>query len=367
MQAFFVSVWQSVQSLWQLNSVWVDLGLILLASLLFLLGALLTLSALAKHRFVAARHPVSHFVLRALRYPISVSVLLFALSKVLALTPLSSQTLALIHDLFRTLDVLVWGQFFFRSSKFYLRRFSALNAKGSILSPQTLPLLENVSAVLIVLLMVYLVFITWNIDMTAWLASAGIIGIAVGFAAKDTIANLLSGVFILADSPYKIGDYIVLDAGERGMVTQIGLRSTRILTRDDKEINIPNAIIANGKIINESAGRDTRTRLGIPVGVAYGSDIDQVKRVLLEVAQQNLDVCQEPEPRVRFLAFGASSLDLMVYVWIEQPEIRGRVIDSMNTELYKRLNLEAIEIPYSKHDLYLKSWPEPLPKTEETL
>ena len=76
----------------------------------------------------------------------------------------------------------------------------------------------------------------------------------MGFAAKDTLANLFAGVFILADAPYKIGDFIVLDGGERGRVTKIGIRTTRILTRDDVEITIPNATIANSKIINESGG-----------------------------------------------------------------------------------------------------------------
>jgi small-conductance mechanosensitive channel len=217
--------------------------------------------------------------------------------------------------------------------------------------------MENVTAVVIILLILYLLFIAWNIDMTAWLASAGIIGIAIGFAAKDTIANLLSGVFILADSPYKIGDYIVLDAAERGKVTHIGLRSTRILTRDDIEINIPNAVIANGKIINESSGRHIKSRTRIPVSVAYGTDIDHVKSVLMDVASQEPQICQDPEPRVRFRQFGASGLDIELLVWIDDPEIRGRVKDSLNTRIYKRFAAEEIEIPYSKHDLYIKSLP----------
>ena len=82
----------------------------------------------------------------------------------------------------------------------------------------------------------YMVLQVWSVDVTGWLASAGIVGIAVGFAAKDTLANLFSGVFILADRPYKLGDYVNLSSGERGKVTHIGIRSTRLLTRDDIEI-----------------------------------------------------------------------------------------------------------------------------------
>jgi small-conductance mechanosensitive channel len=127
--------------------------------------------------------------------------------------------------------------------------------------------------------------------MTAWLASAGIVGIAVGFAAKDTLANLFSGVFIMADAPYKIGDYVVLDTGERGEITHIGIRSTRMRTRDDVEVTVPNSIMGNTKIINESGGPYEKYRIRVKVGVAYGSDIDQVEQLLMEIAAANEKNC----------------------------------------------------------------------------
>jgi MscS family membrane protein len=154
-----------------------------------------------------------------------------------------------------------------------------------------------------VMLGLYFIFLTCKIDMTAWLASAGVVGIA----AKDTLANLFPGVFILADSPYEIGDYIVIDSGERGKVTHIGLRSTRILTRDDLEITVPNSLIANGKIINESKGQHVKSRILLAVSVAYGSDIDKVRRVLLEEAALENGACTSPEPRVRFRHFDISA------------------------------------------------------------
>ncbi|MBD3776688.1 MAG: mechanosensitive ion channel family protein [Thiotrichales bacterium] len=340
------------------QNLWLQSAFILMIALGIILVLTLIISwlplAWAKRR---DRRALS-FALDAVRYPISVSILLIACATIMRLFHLPDSMQNSAHRIFTSIDVIVWGQFFYRSSQFYLKTLSQQRREGSIIKPQTLPLLENVTAVLIILLMVYLLFIAWNIDMSAWLASAGIIGIAVGFAAKDTIANLLSGVFILADSPYKIGDYIVLDSLERGKVTQIGLRSTRILTRDDVEINIPNAVIANGKITNESAGRHVKSRLRVPVSVAYGSDIDHVRTVLLEVAAQEEQICQDPEPRVRFRQFGASGLDIELLVWIDDPEIRGRVKDSLNTRIYKRFAAENIEIPYSKHDLYIKSLPE---------
>jgi len=297
------------------------------------------------------------FIFGAIRLPITISIMLFGVHNAINAFDLSEVLKGSAVNVLQSIDIMVWGQFFYRSSQFSLKNLSLTAKEGSFIRPQTLPLFENIVAVLVVLIIFYLLFITWNIDMSAWLASAGIIGIAVGFAAKDTIANLLSGVFILADSPYKIGDYIVIDSGERGMVTHIGLRSTRILTRDDLEINVPNAIIANGKIVNESSGRHIKSRTRIAVSVAYDVDIDHVKRTLMDVASQEAEICKDPEPRTRFRQFGASGLDIELLVWIDNPEIRGRVKDSLNTAIYKRFAIEGIEIPYSKHDLYIKSLP----------
>lgn len=194
--------------------------------------------------------------------------------------------------------------------------------------------------------------------MTAWLASAGIVGIAVGFVAKDTLANLFAGIFVLADAPYKIGNYIVLDNAQRGTVTHIGLRSTRILTREDVEVTVPNSIIGNSSVINESGGPHVKHRVRIPVGVAYGSDIDLVRSVLMKIADAEEEVCTDPQPRVRFRRFGNSALEFELLSWVEEPEIRVRVVDSLNCQIYHQFCDQKIEIPYSKHDIYVKSWPQ---------
>lgn len=230
--------------------------------------------------------------------------------------------------------------------------------QNSLIRPQTLPLFNNIGLIIVIALASYVIFQIWNIDMTAWVASAGVAGIAIGFAAKDTLANLFSGVFILADAPYKIGDYVVLESGERGKVTQIGIRSTRILTRDDVEITIPNSIMGNTRIVNESGGPHEKFRIKVAIGVAYGSDIDQVRQILHEIATAEAEVCANPEPRIRFVLFGASSLDFELQCWVENPELRGRALDSLNSAIYKRFMVEGIEIPYSKHDLYIKEMPQ---------
>jgi len=235
-----------------------------------------------------------------------------------------------------------------------LQRLASLSHKYTFIQNRTLTLFDNAAKVIVFGMGIYAVFVIWQINMTAWLASAGIVGIAVGFAAKDTLSNLFTGVFIIADAPYKVGDYVVLDRGDRGQVTNIGLRSTRILTRDDIEITVPNSIIGNSTIINQSGGRHKKMRIRLKVGVAYGTDTDHVRKILLKTAADDPHVSRTPEPRVRFRVFGASSLDFELLCWVADPELRGRAMDSLNDAVYKSFNENGIEIPYAKQDLYIK-------------
>jgi small-conductance mechanosensitive channel len=207
-------------------------------------------------------------------------------------------------------------------------------------------------------LFIYLFFLVWGIDATAWIASAGIIGIAVGFAARDTLANLISGVSIVADAPYKIGDYIVLDTGERGMVTNLGIRSTRLLSRDDVEVSIPNAVIGSAKIINESGGPWVRHRIRIPLGIAYNSDADKVIETLEGIAGDNDKVVDVPAPRVRMRSFGDNSVNLELLCWIMRPQERGAVVHRLILQIIRRFREEQIEIPFPQRDVHVKDLPQ---------
>lgn len=336
----------------------------LVQSLAILLIALLT----AKLLSAILTHVIGHFathtrfqwddqLIALLHRPLFWSVLFIGLLTAILPLQLSSIATDVIQSIIATLFIIIWSGFLVRISRIVLRGMSSRTHAQSLVRPQTQPLFENLGFILVLIIAVYFIFRAWHIDMTAWLASAGIVGIAIGFAAKDTLANLFSGVFILADAPYKLGDYVVLDSGERGKVTAIGLRSTRLLTRDDVEITIPNAIMGNTRIINESGGPHEKFRIRVSIGVAYGSDIDQVKAILMDIASNEPQVCTDPEARVRFRTFGASSLDIDLLCWVNTPEERGRVLDALNTTIYKRFKQEGVEIPYSKQDLYIKEMP----------
>ena len=256
----------------------------------------------------------------------------------------------------RTIAIFVWYRTFSQLLNLLADIFSR-NRGNTLVQSGMLSLLHNVMKVVLVALAGYFIFLAWKIDVTAWLASAGIVGLALSFAAKDTLSNLFAGVSIIMDAPYKAGDYIILESGERGVVTDIGLRSTRILTRDDVEITVPNGIIGNGSIINEAGGPPSQHRIRTGVGVAYGSDIDHVMEVLQKVADDHEEILDNPTPRVRFRAFGDSSLDFELLGWISDPANRGRMIHELNCTIYKTFAANNIEIPFPQRDLHVRTMP----------
>lgn len=217
---------------------------------------------------------------------------------------------------------------------------------------ETVSKIENASKFVLFLVCLLFVLAIWKIDLTPLLASAGIAGIVIAVAAKDALSNLIGGLSLALDRPFKTGDYIVLDTGERGKVVGIGARSTLILTRDNVQISVPNSIMANTKVINESAP-ERRFRIRIKVGVAYGSDIDQVEDTLLKIAVANRKISKFPEPRVRFRAFGDSALELELLCWAKQPKDRGIVVHQMGKAIYQRFQERNITIPFPQQDVHL--------------
>jgi len=295
--------------------------------------------------------------------PVIASILLIGVAQFVNLLELSTTITSFSQSMLLSVAIIYWMTFSLRFTRLALTTLSRSNDRVKMVQLHTLPLFNNLAMIIIIGLATYFIFIAWNINVSAWIASAGILGLALSFAAKDTLANLFAGVFILADSPYSLGHFIILESGERGEVTHIGIRSTRILTRDDIEITIPNAIMGNSKIINETGGRNTKMRVRIKISVAYGSDIDEVRDLLLETARSHQSITQIPEPRVRFRTFGDSGLHFELLCWISQPVLRGRIIDSLNEAVYKAFVRENIEIPYSKQDLYIKQVPDSLAST----
>ncbi len=350
-----LQIWSLVESYPIIGS----LVLLLLGIVLAALARWLTSRAIrvALTRLGAGRHVRAA---ERVQRPIFITVLVvFLILAILQLTGGGSGFIV-IGNILASIVIISWLLALIPVSRMLLEMLSYQHHRIPVVDPRTLPLFNIIAMLALIALASYILLILWGINPAAWLASAGILGIAIGFAARDTLANLFAGVSIIADAPYKIGDWINLDGGDRGMVTAVGLRSTRILNRDDQEITIPNAIIANSRIINESAGPTPLSRIRVAVGVAYGSDVHEVTRILEQVAKSSATIVQDPEPRARMRAFGDSSLNFELMCWIERPENRGLISHQLYMAVNDAFHAHGISIPFPQRDVHV--YPTPAPR-----
>lgn len=296
-------------------------------------------------------------IVKVLRWPIYFSVILTSAIYASRVAPISAPIIRVSDALITSAALLIWGFALSKVATLTIQSLADGAREHSLVQVRTQPLFDIFSKLLLLGVVSYGILLAWRINVGAWLASAGVVGIALGFAAKDSLSNLFAGIFIVADAPYKLGNFVVLDGEIRGAVTSIGFRSTRLLTLDDIEIIVPNSLIGNAQIVNESGGPNRQARVGITVECAYGSDADLVREVMLRCAEGAPHVTSIPAPLVRFSSFGASGLVHRLLVWIDSPRYRETVVDDLNRRVYKAFALAGIEIPYSKHDLYLKQLP----------
>jgi len=215
-------------------------------------------------------------------------------------------------------------------------------------------MIKNISRIVLLFTGILWGLVIWKVNLTPLFASAGIIGIAIALAAKDTLANFFGGIALFVDAAYKVGDYIILDSGERGEVVEVGIRSTKIKTRDDILITVPNSIMSTTKIINQSAP-EPRYRIRIDVGIAYDSNLRLVEKTLLSVAEQNHALADKPLPRVRVRSFGESAINFQLLVWVQDPRHRGRETHNLLKMIHSAFQERGIEIPFPKRDIYLQS------------
>lgn len=193
-----------------------------------------------------------------------------------------------------------------------------------------------------------------GVDLSSLAVIAGAVGVGLGFGLQNVIHNFVSGLIILAERPIAIGHRV--EVGEvAGQVSRISLRSTTVITNDNISIIVPNSDFISNKVTNWSYG-DPRVRIRLPVGVAYGTDIEKFQTVLLKVAAAHPKVLREPAPEVFFSGFGDSSLNFELAVWTAEMTAKPR---RFRSELYyaieKALRENQIEIPFPQRDLHLRS------------
>jgi small-conductance mechanosensitive channel len=324
-------------------------GTTFIASLIIALAIVVALEKVFLRITRRTKTELDDRIIALLKGPVFCSILLLGLSLSLARITLIQGVYLYLEKGINTVLVLIWIVAAQRIAKLVL---AELERKLERAKARLLPLTQNMLTVILYFIGFILILSVWDVDITPFLASAGILGLALGFAAKDSLANLFGGVTILLDKPYKVGDVIQFD-GEIGEVLNIGLRSTLLRTRDNVQISVPNSITASSKIINLSMPRK-KIRLRVKIGVAYGSNVAKVKKVLLDIAKKNPNVLEDPEPVVRFLEFGDSALLFELRCWVHEPFEMRKVLDEINTEIDKRFREAKIEIPFPQRDIHIR-------------
>lgn len=199
-----------------------------------------------------------------------------------------------------------------------------------------------------------LILETIGIKITFLLAGSAALLVGVGLGLQQIFQDILSGIAILIEGTLKVSDIVEIEGGIVGKVKEIGLRTSKIETRDNIIMIIPNSKFVTDNVINWSH-MESRTRFNVAVGVAYGSDVELVKKVLLECADKHSEVSRNPKPFVRFSNFGDSSLDFQLFFWTTH----SFYVENIKSDLRFAINSifidNGIQIPFPQRDVHLKS------------
>lgn len=325
-----------------LEEAWLEVLLILVGSVLLARSV-----QWASHRYLddeLAETTFGRSAIAEIHTPLAVSIGL--LGVYLSLTVLELQaTTPEAGRLIATALVVLWA----RASIRIGRRWIELLQEAEQ-SYEFAPMFGNLWTITVVVGAVLLLLSVWQVQLTPFLASAGILGIVVGFAAQDAIGNLIGGVALYFDNTYKVGDVIRVEGDMRGTVTDVGIRSTTVLTQDNLVVTVPNAVLNSTQVVNESAPQ-RHMRLRVPISAAYGSDLEEIEEIVLGVCKGCSIVRDSPQPRLLFLEFGDSALLFELHVYINHPLAEKRAVDRVNRLVYEAFDEADITIPFPQREI----------------
>jgi small-conductance mechanosensitive channel len=258
---------------------------------------------------------------------------------------------SLVNSLFILIVVVMILRIITNFSRHWLEEWASKTE--STADDRLIPLVGKILKVITIVLGIFFIFDTWDINLSPLLATAGIAGIAIGFAVRDSLANVLGGIQLVLDKTFKVGDKVQLDSGEMGVIMDIGIRSTKLRTYDNELIYIPNGILANTKVKNFTVP-DLSIRVNVDFGVEYGSDPEQVRNVVLDAIKKVDTVIAEPEPAVHFMNMSDFSLDFVARVWVQDYNDAYVTKLKVTDEIYNALNKAQIGIPFPTRTVYTK-------------
>jgi small-conductance mechanosensitive channel len=206
---------------------------------------------------------------------------------------------------------------------------------------------------LFVVIVLYILGV-WGLEILPLLGAVGVAGIAIALALQPVLSNIFSGASVILDKTVGVGDLIYLDNNTKGKIVKIGLRSTKIITFDNELIIVPNNKLADG-IVQNVALPEPKSRVVIPFGVEYGSDIEKVKKLVLnEIRKIENVILDDPEPSISFRRMGDSALLFKAYFYVDDYGDRFNAVNDANTRIYNALNKAKIGIPFPQLDVHLK-------------
>lgn len=234
----------------------------------------------------------------------------------------------------------------------YYRDKAVAEDRGDQLVPLLL-LTLRITRVVIIAVASYILLAHHGINISAFIAALGIGGLALSLAAQDTLADAISGFIILIDQPYRIGDRIEIQGeGTWGDVVEIGIRTTRIRTRDNRMVIVPNSIISKNQVVNYTFP-DPRYRIQSHISIGYGSDIEQVRRLIIDTVRQVDGVLPDQPVDSLYIEMGDSAMIFRVRWWLESYEDTRRMFDRVNTALQNAFDAKGIQTPYPIHTMNL--------------
>ena len=220
-----------------------------------------------------------------------------------------------------------------------------------------LVLLHRVARVLLVTISLITLLAINNVNVNALIAALGVGGLAISLAAQDTLSNVIAGVMIMIDQPFRVGDRIEIQGlGTWGDVVDIGLRTTRIRTRDNRLVIVPNNSIATDQVVNYTYP-DPQYRIQIEIGVGYGQDIEDVRQVIIDAVRNVEGVLPDKPIDALYVEMGPSAMTFRVRWWIESFVDTRRMFDRVNTALQKALDEAGVSMPFDTMDINIVHMP----------
>jgi uncharacterized repeat protein (TIGR01451 family) len=320
--------------------IWVGIGLLLMAIVIPTAGK----------RAKTTENLVDDTIVGLIKGPVFAIIVIYGAFSSLGILGLDEGMMSILGTIYGVLFILLLTWVGYQVFRRVLIQYGKSLARKttSTLDDRLVPIIDKIGAVVIVIMGFIFVIQYFGYDITFFIAGLGVLGLIIAFAAQDTLSNFFSGIHIMLDRPFAVGDRILLESGEVCRVLDVGLRSTRLYDLSEHNVVIlPNNKVASMKILNQTRP-DMRARARVDVGVECGADVKEVEELLLRIAESHPNVLKDDDsaPFVRFLEFGESTLNFMLKCWVDDLANKGKAESDLRSEINRVFAEEGIDIPF---------------------